>query len=304
MRPCLYALIALLLWLDFAPQSGWAAQTARTRLGELNLRADLELATPVQVEGNESRQDFDEELLLIVHDTFLTGRHGDIVRLRDSLKQEFISTIAITLSYGQNFRRRDRDIKCPGTHAHRHEDALRELESWFQYLVRRGARSIFLAGYGRGANQVALFALTQPSPFLRGLILIDPLATDQQQLQLQFAQYGQDLSELRQQAARVLPSAVMQPIPFLGCPPATDTQVTSGSFLSYYADNANLDTLNIIPELEARSLLIYQQGLPAAAMALEPSDDLWLLDLSPDVELLGYEFNELVQRLVEFMDFY
>ena len=279
-----------------------ATQSVRTRLGEINLRSDLALATPIDPESEQ--QDFDDEVLLIVHDTFVTGRYPEIVRLRNRLQEEFISTLAITLSYGQNYRRRDRDIKCIGLHAHRHEDALEELAAWFQFLVRRGTRSIFLAGYGRGANQVALFAQTQPSPFLQGLILIDPLVATENTRQDEYTKYDQNISQVRQQAARMLPSATINEIPFLGCPPHPDTLVTGGAFISYYSDNANLNTMFLLQDIDVRSLLVLSQAQQASIDTDIDNEMLRTLSLQPQDQLEGYEFNELIQEIIEFMDFY
>ena len=292
---------ALTLILLLCSLSLEAAQSVRTRLNAINLRSDLKLATAPADANDSSSRPFDEELLFIVHDTFLTGRYPEIVRLRDNLLQEYISTLAITLSYGQDFRRRDRDIKCIGLHAHRHEDALAELAAWFQFAVRRGARSIFLAGYGRGANQAALFAQTQSSPFLKGLILIDPLVDTEQRRLDEFVQQGQDLIQTRQEMARTLPSSTVNNVPFLQCPPHPETRVTAGALMSYYADNANLNTLSLLEDIEVRTLLVFQDDEPLQAPA---NDFVTARALTPDPELAGYEFNQLISEIIEFMDFY
>ena len=301
------------IWFLGAMGAVHAAKTASTKVGDINLRGDLELTTVV--DENTSRQPFDGEIVLVVHDAFLTGRAPELVALREALADEFVSTLFITLSYGQNYRRRDTDLTCSEVHEHRHEDALKEIDAWFQYLVRRGASRIFLMGVGRGASQVALFALTQPSPFLSGLVLLDPLVETERQRRETFARYGMDLPALRQRVNRSLPGDLINKVPFLSCPPSVDLQVSAGSLQSYYAENANFNTLKVVSDIkDVRTFVGLSRPHSVLGQAVDMSvwhdwETLAASSSNLDVYVLPPEESharvwEFVERLVPFLDYY
>lgn len=193
--------------------------------------------------------------VLLLHDTLSHHRAELMATLQELLRARGINSLAITLSLGMNARRGMYD--CGIEQDHRHEDAREEVQSWVNWLKQGGATSIVLAGHGRGATQIAYYLTREPDKAVRKGILIAPMAQTLGSAQTEFEDRFRRplqsvLSQAEQHMASEEGSFLMENIPFLVCPQA---RVTAGGFIDYYADNPNLYTPSLIPQIKLPTLL-------------------------------------------------
>ena len=140
-----------------------AEQVSLDYLG-LELSANLEMAAGKSLKG--------DGVVILVHDTLGHGRMELMAALQDGLRDLGVNSLAITLGLGMDKRRGMFD--CAMEQDHRHEDAVDEIANWVQWLKEKGAASITVAGHGRGANQVALYAINRLDKSVKRAVLVAP----------------------------------------------------------------------------------------------------------------------------------
>ena len=233
-----------------APRSKAMAEEVRVEFAGIELLANLQIAPGKSLRKNG--------VTLLVHDTFRDYSDSLIAELQQLLSERGINSLAINLSYGLDQRRGP--YPCELVHDHRHEDAIEEIKLWRKWLQKAGARRIFLAGHGRGANQVAQvvaqFAETgKKDKSIKGVILIAPLVEQpapapplpgQPPLQNRQPSDAPKLAEANRMIAADEGDLLLEPTAFLSCPKA---RVTAHSYANYYAPNPKLNTLNLLPSL-------------------------------------------------------
>ena len=191
-------------------------------------------------------------VVLMVHGTM--AHHGmELMEAQQKLLAERgWSSLAVTLGLGLSDRQGFLD--CGVEHRHRHEDAVREISAWRQWLAENGANWVVLMGHSRGGNQVARAALSASGGKLRGLVLLAPMTWNSEAVAEAYqARHGQALDLVLSKANGMTPDQVMAEVGFLSCP---DARVLAGSFLSYYADDPQKDTPSLLPHISVPTVVI------------------------------------------------
>lgn len=240
------------------------AEDISTRFRGITLMGNLELADGRGLEDGVG---------LIVHGLLAHDRMEIIAALQKDLKTHGISTLAITLSLGQNARTGFFD--CGKLHAYRPYDALDEIDAWIGWLKNNGAADIVLIGHSQGGNQAAVYSAERRDPSVSGLVLLAPATFDFAQVAESYkARYDAELPELLDKAQALVQSGqAVEPlagIGFLSCPDAT---VTAGSFAGWYAPSPLRHTPSVLPRVPVRTLVVVagsDETVPDLAAAVKP----------------------------------
>ncbi len=239
-----------------------AEQVTLDYLG-LELSANLEVAPGKSVKN---------EVVLLVHDTLGHERMELMAALQDSLRDQGISSLAITLGLGMD--KRHGMFDCAMEQDHRHEDAIDEIANWVQWLKEKGATSITVAGQGRGANQVALYAINRLDKTVKRAVLMSPLMQSEEKAEADYrARFGQSLRQELAKAEELVASErgnLFVDVPgFLTC---AKPRVTAGSFANYYGVNAKFKTTNLLQSIKVPVLVAVGDADPVLSdvKAAEP----------------------------------
>lgn len=286
------------LWITAAAVKCEAEQVSLEYLG-------LELSGNLEIVPGKS---FKSEVVLLVHDSLGHDRMELMAALQDSLRDLGLNSLAITLGLGMD--KRHGMFDCAWEQDHRHEDAIDEIASWVQWLKEKGASSITLAGHGRGANQVALYAINRLDKSVKRTVLMSPLMQSEDKLDAEYrARFGQPLRQELAKAEELVASErgnQFVDVPgFLGC---TKPQVTAGTFANYYGANAKFKTTILLQSVKVPVLLAVGEADPvltdikaaepdfsalkAVILAIIPGADQDFRDLGAD---------ELARKIKEFI---
>ncbi len=266
-----------------------AAEVSTSYRG-LSLLGNLELA-----DGKTAK----DGVALIVHGILAHARMETIASLQANLKERHLSSLAITLSLGQD--RRTGFFDCGRLHTHRPYDALDEIAAWIGWLKTQGAPAITLIGHSQGGNQAAVYAVERRDPDVTGLVLLAPATFDFDKTAKAYqARYGTPLQPLLDQAEALVRTGrgatPLERVGFLNC---TDATATADSFVAWYAAQPRRDTPRILPGVAVRTLVI-----------VAGSDEV-VPDLATEAKALprpgspgptGSEWGEITVRTVEGAD--
>ncbi len=239
------AVLALLgaLWLA-APAH---AEEVSTRYHGLMLLGNLELADG---KGPE------DGIALIVHGMLAHSGMETIAILQKNLAAHAVSSLAITLSLGQD--RRTGFFDCGKLQTHRPYDALDEIDAWIGWLKNNGATDIALIGHSQGGNQVAVFGVERRDPSVSGLILLAPATFEFGRVAEAYrARYDADLPPILDKARALVQAGQgvekIDGIGFLSCPNAT---ATAESVVGWYTPSPLRNTPSVLPRVAVRTLVI------------------------------------------------
>ncbi len=230
-----------------------AAATARCAAEQVTLDyLGLELSANLEVAASKSLKN---EVVLLVHDTLGHDRMELMAGLQDSLRDQGINSLAITLGLGMD--KRHGMFDCAMEQDHRHEDAVDEIASWVQWLKEKGATSITVAGHGRGANQVALYAINRLDKTVKRAVLMSPLMQSEEKAEAEYsARFGRSLRQELAKAEELVASErgnLFVDVPgFLTC---AKPQVTAATFANYYSPNAKFKTTNLLQSIKVPVLI-------------------------------------------------
>ncbi len=204
-------------------------------------------------------------VVLIVHDTLGHDKMEPVAALQDSLKDVGVNSLAITLSLGLN--KRKGMFPCNLEQDHRHEDALEEIVGWVRWLKEKGAPSITVAGLGRGANQVALYAINKLDKTVKRAVLISPLMQAPEKAETAYqSRFRRPLREELGKAEELVASddgnQLLDVPGFLTCETA---KVTAGAFANYYGANPKFLTTNLLQSIKIPVLVVTAELDPNAA---------------------------------------
>ena len=160
-----------------------------TRPAVLVLAAALALAAPFASAEEVTLKDQDRSLhaelsladgktladgvIVLLHGTLAHNRMEIIQALETAMNERGYNTLAVNLSY--NLDPREGMLDCGITHTHRHEDAMRELGLWVNWLQRQGADKLVLMGHSRGGNQVSWYDLEHDGPAIQAVVAVAPM---------------------------------------------------------------------------------------------------------------------------------
>ena len=240
-------LIVLTLTMLSLASSGAAAEEVSLDYLGLDVSANLELAPGKSLKSDGA--------VLLVHDTLGHGRMELMAALQDGLRDLGLNSLAITLGLGLD--KRHGMFDCSMEQDHRHEDAVEEIAAWVQWLKEKGAQSITIAGHGRGANQVALYAINRLDKAVKRVVLIAPLMQTPEKADTEYRErFGKPLRPLLAKAedlaAREKGNRLIEVPGFLNCQRA---QVTAGSFANYYGVNEKFKTTNLLRSIKVPVLI-------------------------------------------------
>jgi pimeloyl-ACP methyl ester carboxylesterase len=221
----------------------------------LELSANLEMAAGKSLKGDGA--------VILVHGALGHARMELMAALQDGLRDLGVNSLAITLGLGMDKRRGMFD--CSLEQDHRHEDAVEEIAAWVQWLKDKGASSITVAGHGRGANQVALYAINRLDKSVKRAVLISPLMQSEEKAESEYhARFGrslrQELAKAEELVASEQGNQLIEAPGFLTC---AKPQVTAGAFANYYGPNPKFKTTNLLQSIKVPVLVAVGDADPA-----------------------------------------
>lgn len=189
-------------------------------------------------------------IFLIVHGTWAHSGMEIISSLQSLLSENGQSSLAITLSLGLDDR--SGFMACQSPIVANHGEAAAEINRWVDYLDADW-QQIVVVGHSRGGNQVALFNQTYPNKKVSHLILIAPMSWDRQQAAAEYeeatgAALESVLAAARKAGNNRIEASVLQ---------CKDIEILASSFLSYYGDQPNRNTPELLVSVD-RPVLIFQ----------------------------------------------
>lgn len=198
-------------------------------------------------------------VVLIVHDTLTSNDADGIAGLQSHLLHHGLASLAINLTLGVDDRRGPYD--CARPHFHRHQDAVGEIAAWMEWLARSAPNGVTLVGYGRGANQVAQYAVKFADDRLRGVVMAAPMLFDRARIASAYESRSEfPLDPITRHARDLVikrkSRELLYQIAFLNC---TQSDVSAGSVLSYYAEDRNQHTPYLLPSI-AQPVLVVAAG--------------------------------------------
>jgi pimeloyl-ACP methyl ester carboxylesterase len=221
----------------------------------LGLTANLEIAPGKSLKSDGA--------VLIVHNSLGSDRMEPIATLQDALRDQGVNTLAITLGLG--FDSRKGNFNCALEQAHHHEDAIDEIADWVKWLKDKGAASITVAGHGRGANQVALYAINRLDKSVKRVVLMAPLMQTEESAEAEYraifkGSLRQYLGQAEELVANQNGNQFVNVPGFLTC---SNPAVTASAFANYYASNPKFKTTNLLPSIKLPVLIAVGDGDPA-----------------------------------------
>jgi pimeloyl-ACP methyl ester carboxylesterase len=213
-------------------------------------------------------------VVLLTHGTLLHGGAELMRALQDGLEERGLSSLAITLSLGQDDRRGAFD--CAAPHRHLHGDAVGEIAAWVSWLRAEGSARIVLAGHSRGGAQTALYlGSSRADPAVAGAVLVAPALFERAKVEADYARsHGAKLAPLVEKARAMVAAGrgaePLGPVGFLYCPEA---DASAAAFLDYYGDAPQKDTPTLLAAVAKPILVVTgsrDQVFPDLAERLAP----------------------------------
>lgn len=276
-----------------------AAESVQVNQAGLTLNAHM-----VKSEGawNEGK------VVLMTHGTLAHGRMEIIDSLQTALKDQGVTSLALTLSLGVSDRSGMYDCATP--HTHRHQDALNEIDSWVEWLKQQGVTEVVLLGHSRGGNQTAWYAAERDQPLIKGSVLVAPMMWSAEYAASSYqTSYGKPLAPLLAQAQALVdagtPQTLIDTIDFIYC---KGSSATAAAVVSYYADDHHRHTPSLLPLLSKPVLVVVGsedqvvKGLGDKVAPLVDGSQIQLVTIDgADHGFRDLYAEEIVELMVEFM---
>lgn len=191
--------------------------------------------------------------------------HGSLAHKDMRVMREFrtmfavngFNTLAVNLSLGLH-RRSSELYDCAQPSFHMAEDTLDEIGVWLDWLAAQGAPHATVLGHSRGGYQVAWFAADRGHPLVSYYILLAPaIASDTADAARYEARHGKALDPVLERARELARAGradeQIEGVAFMHC---GDTDVSAGSFLSYYAPEPSVDTPELLRRIAVPTLVL------------------------------------------------
>ena len=223
------------------------AEEVSTKLDNLTLRGNLELASGKSVKDG---------VVLITHGTLAHNSMELIKSLQSGLQAKGYNSLAINLSLGLD-KRASAMYDCPTPHMHKHTDAVGEIAAWTTWLKDKGASRIALMGHSRGGNQTAWALAEKDDAAITSAILIAPQTWEAgYHLKDYKVKYKADLAPLLAKAEKLVAEGkgdTLIDMDFIYC---EKTRAAAKSVVSYYKDDARMDTPTLLAQSKKPVLVI------------------------------------------------
>ncbi|MEW6764677.1 MAG: alpha/beta hydrolase [Pseudomonadota bacterium] len=224
-----------------------AAEEVTHKLDGLTLRANLEMA---------SGKSYKDGVVLITHGTLAHNRMELVKAIQNGLKAQGYNSLAINLSLGLD-QRASAMYDCPTPHVHKHTDAVEEIAAWTQWLKDKGATRIALMGHSRGGNQTAWALAEKDDTAITSAVLLAPQTWEVGYHQKDYkAKYNADLAPLLAKAEKLVKDGkgdTLIDMDFIYC---DKTRAAAKSVVSYYKDDARMDTPTLLAKTKKPVLVI------------------------------------------------
>jgi pimeloyl-ACP methyl ester carboxylesterase len=247
--------------------------------------------------------------VLMIHGTMAHANMEIMTTFAEVLAEYDIESLRVTLSLGEDDREGMYD--CAAEHRHTHTGATGEIAAWMDWLAREGRDDVILLGHSRGTNQVMRFSARHAPDRAAGVVLVAPFVYRARSVSVDYEETaGQPLAPILERAQALVDEGkgdtILDGVHLLYCPGA---DVTADSFLSYYRDDGDFDTLALAAAGTAAVLVIVgtedpiSAGVAEAVTAGDADDRISLLM----VEGAGHFFRDLytydvVEGIVAWLD--
>lgn len=276
-----------------------AAEEVTQKIDGLTVAGNLEMA---------SGKSFKDGVVLITHGTLAHNRMELIKSLQNGLKAQGYNSLAINLSLGLD-KRAAAMYDCPTPHMHKHTDAVEEISAWTKWLKDKGATRIALMGHSRGGNQTAWALAEKDDPLITSAVLLAPQTWEAgYHLKDYKEKYKADLKPLLAKAEKLVAEGkgdTLIDMDFIYC---DKTRAAAKSVVSYYKDDARMDTPTLLAKTKKPVLVIIGsadttvKGLPEkmAKVADGKRIQTYTVD-GADHFFMDLYADEAVEKAVEFI---
>ncbi len=195
-------------------------------------------------------------VVLLTHGTLAHNRMEIMSTLQELFAENGISSLAINLSLGLNGRT-SAMYDCATPHVHRHEDAVKEISAWVEWLKFEDVKNIVLLGHSRGGNQTARYAANAPDKAVSRVILLAPQTWSEKYAARDYEKrYGKPLQPILDKALALVRAGkgkeMLEHVDFIYC---KDTSVSAEAFVSYYRPDPDMDTPRLLASIRLPVLL-------------------------------------------------
>ncbi|MBI3452733.1 MAG: alpha/beta fold hydrolase [Rhodospirillales bacterium] len=195
-------------------------------------------------------------VVVMVHGTMAHSGQETMKQLQATLRQQGVSSLAVTLSLNVSDRRGVADFSLPQTH--RLQDAAGEIVAWVDWLKGQGAGDVTVLGFSRGGNQVMRYGTGKIDPAVKRIVLLAPLTWDEKRVRDGYemahnAPLPARLADAEKLVAAGKGSEMMRGIGFLNCP---DAAVRADTFVSYYRDDGEMDSPQFFSKIRTPVLVV------------------------------------------------
>ncbi|WP_319557321.1 alpha/beta hydrolase [Thiomicrorhabdus sp.] len=274
------------------------AEEVKEKFNNLTVNANLVMAPD---------QDFSGDVVLLTHGTTTHNGRETYRNIQKLLAENGISSLAPNLSLNVNDRHGEVDCSLPQTH--HHEDAMKEIGFWLNWLKAKGATQVILMGHSRGGNQTAWFSVEHQDPAIQKVVLIAPATWDYaSELEDYQKRYNRDPKVILQKAEALVKEGkgdtLMEHTDLLYC---KDTKVSASAFVSYYKDEPRMDTPTLLKRAHYPTLVIVGTADDVVSDLAEKmqsvDNELVKFDTVEDADhfFLDFYAEDLVSKSVEFI---
>lgn len=223
------------------------AEEIKQSYNNLTVNANL-----VMAEG----KGFGDDFVLLTHGTTTHNGRETYRSIQKLLAEQGISSLAPNLSLNVNDRHGEVDCALPQTH--HHEDAIKEIGFWLNWLKSKGAEQVTLMGHSRGGNQTAWFSVEHDEPAIKKVVLIAPQTWSKEAEHKDYAKkYDVELQPLLDKAEKLVKAgkgdSMLNNINFIYC---KDTSASASAFISYYQNEPRMDTPTLLKKAVKPTLVI------------------------------------------------
>ena len=196
-------------------------------------------------------------VVLMVHGSLAHKDMRVMREFRTMFAENGFNTLAVNLSLGLDRRSSDM-YDCSQPNVHMARDALDEIGVWLDWLAEQGAPHATVLGHSRGGYQVAWFAADRSHRLVSSYILLAPaIASDTADAARYETRHGMALGPVLERAHELVRAGRaderIEGAAFMHC---GETDVSAGSFLSYYAPEPEVDTPVLLKRIAVPTLVL------------------------------------------------
>jgi pimeloyl-ACP methyl ester carboxylesterase len=215
--------------------------------------------------------DSDGPAFVVMHGTWAHHSMELPTYLTELLDYEGKTVLNISLSLGLSNREGFLDCaQDPVLGAQ--QDAVTELNHWFDWLKNKGFSEVVLIAHSRGGAQSALFAQQTQHPMLKQLALIAPASWDKGSIEKGYQQrFNTSIDEILNKFATLGDNDRLDQIGVLYCDSGT---VDKRTFVSYYTAVPEKNTPTLLQQIDVSTVVYLGSEDEISLRFAEQQDDL------------------------------